>query len=215
MKNVFLFLLFMIVLFSCDLAVTNDDPVMVDDPVYETTWFYNTDFWTVEGNKLTSKGIGTNDSVAWIDRRLEGSFEITFIWKRIDFDVDSNEVIFILLGNKGLIGDFWSDGININIDIDENSTPVWCTSEVRLNGIYDNVEWLNTKYDLPVFENNTEYICKIVFDHKILSFYIDDLEVHKGVITDLDNSGGYFGVANYWGRLNNNEFYNFVITDMD
>ncbi|MCP4163894.1 MAG: hypothetical protein GY760_27855 [Deltaproteobacteria bacterium] len=199
MKKVLLLLIIIATFFSCDINING----------YITNWFYNENHWKVDENKITYIGDET-DSVAWINKEIPKNVEITFKWKAEQNDTDRNELIVILKGNKGLIGDFWTDGVNINYI----SSPEGNISEIRINGVYEGCEWPNYEDNLPLFDNKIEHECKIIYDNNILTFSIDNYIIHKGVIVKLDNENNFFGVANCWESSYKNEFYDVVINEL-
>jgi len=158
----------------------------------EKDWMHDSKYWLKDGDAIIYKGNSVN-TVAWIDKKIKENTTIEFKWK-VESEDNNFELIIILFGNGALKGDFWADGIVLNYLSKGTNNLSW----IRLNGIYDKVVFVNGEDNVPYFNANKEHTSKITYDEGVLSYYIDDTVIQNRVLVRLDNTTGYFGVANYW-----------------
>jgi TolB-like protein len=162
-------------------------------------WHYDERFWLLEGSSMRYVGF-SKDTVAWFARTLpeEADVSLTFSAKGRD-TTDYYEMIFILYGNRSLNPDFWDDGIVINYKIEDHGTRGGGhQSWLRVGNIYRGSTLVARQLHLPFFRQNMPHTARIIYKNKRLSFFIDDIPIHRDVLIPLRKAPGYLGVASYW-----------------
>jgi TolB-like protein len=173
-------------------------------------WHYDERFWIVEGSSLRNVGF-SKDTVAWFARTLPHEIDVTLTFSAKGRDAtDYYEMIFILYGNRSLNPDFWDDGIIVNYKIEDRGTRGGGhQSWLRVGNIYRGAAWVGRQQHLPFFRPDTPHTVRIIYKNKRLSFFIDDIPIHRDVLIPLKKAPGYLGVASYWENL-----HEFTVSDV-
>jgi TolB-like protein len=181
-----------------------------DQPVPAGRWHYDDRYWIVEGKSLRNAGY-PKDAIAWLERTLPDETDVTLSFSAKGRDGSTYyEIIFILYGNRSLNSDFWDDGIIINYKIeDEGTKGRGHQSWLRLGNLYRGATFVGQQNHLPLFRPDTSHTARLIYRNKRLSFFIDNVPIHKDVLIPLKKAPGYLGVASYWDNR-----HEFTISDV-
>ena len=172
-------------------------------------WRFLDDTWSWGDGTLRYEG-GTNNTVAWYDRKLSGDLSVELRFRGIPKrDNERYQMVFVVFGNGRLYGDtIWKDGALVvyKIDTPTDLDPDGRESVVKHGGMSEG-DYLDggTAPSPPAFAIAETHTVSLSVRNDSLSVSINGTTLHRNLPMPPGDTAGYFGVANYYTYYNDFE----------